>query len=115
LRAIAPAALTVSGLGGWWGKRFNADGTAVNLVKRGGTVEPRFPMRLHTVTSTLDDRPTLALMYGPENPFPWPHITDELRPLGNGAILGMTHLTSGVLRKVAFPFVLTPQEDDDGL
>jgi hypothetical protein len=115
LRAVAPTALILSGLGGWWGKRFNPDGTAVNLVKRAGILEPRFPMRLRVVASALDGQPALGLIYAPDNPFPWPHITDELRLLGGDAILGMTHLKTGALKKLAFPFVLTVQEGADGL
>jgi len=115
LRAAAGPALTISGLGGWWGKQFKDDGTATNLVQHGGNLETRFSMRLVNRTSALDGKPALALIYGAENPFPWPHIVDEVRPLDNVSFLGMTHVNVGALRKLPFPFLLEFQEQVDGL
>jgi hypothetical protein len=115
LRATAGPVLALGGLGGWWGKRFEADGTAVNLVQRGGKLEPRCPMRLLTVTSALDGKATLALHYEPENRFPWPHIVDELRPLDSETVLGMTYVNVAALRGVATPFLLEFQAEVDEL
>jgi hypothetical protein len=115
LRVSAGPALAVSGLGGWWGKHFEADGRAVNLVQRGGKLEARFPMQLVEVISTFDGQPGLALHYGEENPFPWPYIVDELRQLGEGAFLGMTYVNTRALRGLAFPFLLEFQEQIHGL
>ena len=88
LRALAGPALLVSGLGGWWGKIFREDGAAVNLVQKAGQIEERFAMRLVSTTSAIDGKPTLALIYAQDNPFPWPHIVDELRQLDAEALLG---------------------------
>ncbi|MBL7208611.1 MAG: hypothetical protein ISS52_00795 [Dehalococcoidia bacterium] len=115
LRKIAGPGLVVSGLGGWWGKRFSGDGTATNLVQRGGVLETRFPMRLVAVTSVIDENPGLALHYETDNPFPWPHIADELRQLAPGALLGMTYVKARVLRGLMLPFLLEHQEGVDGL
>jgi hypothetical protein len=110
LRASAGPALVISGLGGWWGKHFEGDGRAINLVGHGAKLETRFPMQLVEVTSAIDGQPGLALHYGRENPFPWPYIVDELRQLGEGAFLGMTYVDTKALRKLAFPFLLEYQE-----
>jgi hypothetical protein len=115
LQAAGGPALGISGLGGWWGKHFEGDGTAINLVRQGGKLETRFPMCLVTVTSVIDDKPTLALNYGDGNPFPWPYILDELRQLDPNTLLGMTYVNVNLLRKLAFPFLLEFQEQVDGL
>jgi hypothetical protein len=115
LRAAAGPALAISGLGGWWGKQFKDDGTAVNLVQHGGKLEPRFPMRLINTASALDGKLALALIYETDNPFPWPHIVDELRLLDGVTFLGMTYVNAGPLRKLTFPFLLEYQEQIDGL
>ncbi len=115
LRTAAGPALIISGLGGWWGKHFEGDGAAINLVQRNQKLEPRFPMQLIHVNSVIDGKQGLALHYGKENPFPWPHINDELRKLGDGAYLGMTYVHAGILRSLVFPFLLEFQEQVHGL
>ena len=115
LRAAAGPALSIGGLGGWWGKQFKDDGTAVNLIQHGDKLEPRFSMRLIDAISALDGKPALALHYDPENPFPWPHIVDELRHLDSVTLLGMTYVNVSALQKLAFPFLLEFQGQVDGL
>ncbi len=110
LRSAAGPALVLSGLGGWWGKHFKGDGTAMNLVQHSDQLEPSFPMTLVPVTSVIDGRTGLALNYGAENPFPWPHIVDELRRLDQKSLLGMTYVNTQPLQKLAFPFLLEYQE-----
>ena len=46
LRKAAPPAMRASGLGGWWGKQFEAGGAAYNLVERQGQIAPIMPMQL---------------------------------------------------------------------
>ena len=106
LKASGPRAISLRGLGGWWGKVFKAGGEAFNLVDRDGAIRPVFPMRLESITSRLDGGPALALVYDQENPFPWPYIVDELRPLDETAVLGMTYFNVDALPKIAFPFLL---------
>jgi len=106
LRATAGPAIAIGGLGGWWGKQFEEDGTATNLVRRGDKLASRLAMRLIYTTSVLDGKPVLALIYGAENPFPWPYAVDELRALDPVTFLGMMHVNAGPLRKLAFPFLL---------
>lgn len=115
LRKLAGPGLVVSGLGSWWGKRFNGDGTAINLVQRGGKLAGKFPMALVSISSMIDVGAGLALHYETKNPFPWPYIADELRVLGPGAILGMTYVKSKMLRGLILPFLLEHQEGFDGL
>ena len=62
------------------------------------------------VHPALDGKPTLALIYAQDNPFPWPYIVDELRQLDAEAYLGMTYVNWGVLRKLAFPFLIESKE-----
>ncbi|MBM4426400.1 MAG: hypothetical protein FJ031_04085 [Chloroflexi bacterium] len=115
LRTSAGPALALSGLGGWWGKEFSTDGTAVNIVLRAGKFSTRFPMKLVTAKSFIDGRDGLAIYYQTGNPFPWMHIVDELRQMDDGTLLGMTLANINGLRNLAFPFTLQFQEHGYGL
>ena len=109
LRTSAGPALTITGLGGWWGKEFHDDGTAINIVLRAGDFSTRFPMKFVKARSFIDGRDGLALHYQPGNPFPWPIVVDEIRSLGESALLGMTIANVSRLRGLAFPFILQKQ------
>lgn len=115
LRTSAGPAVALGGLGNWWGKHIHEVGSATNLVQKGDKLESRLAMQLIDSTSVLDGRPVLALIYGAENPFPWPYVVDELRRLDPLTFLGMTHVNAGPLRRIAFPFLLQYQEQVDGL
>jgi hypothetical protein len=112
LKAIAPPSMVVSGLGGWWGKDFIAGGKTYNLVQRKNEIRPVIPMQLVLINSRLDGAPALALIYDKQNPFPWPYVVDELRPLDESALLGMMYLNVDALPKIAFPFLLQKIDQD---
>lgn len=107
--------LAISGLGNWWGKDFDDKGKAVNLVRRKGLIERRFPMYLVEHVSYMDGQLGLALRYQSGNPFPWPLIVDELRRVDETTVMGMTLVDFGPLRRLAFPFILQPRDNTDGL
>jgi hypothetical protein len=107
LRFSAPGALLLGGLGGWWGKEFNAEGAGVNLVVQGGQLVRRTPMRLVAAVSLIDGCPGLSIHYADGCPFPWPYVIDELRRLDETRLLGMTIVALAWLRKWAFPFLLS--------
>ncbi len=113
LRRMWDPLLTLTGLGGWWGKEFNSPGNAVNLTFHQGRFERRFPMAAVEQISYLDRRPGLALRYRSDTPFPWPYILDEMRQIDAGLLLGMTLMDVGPFRKAAFPFVLQSWEAVD--
>jgi hypothetical protein len=115
LRTSAGPALALSGLGGWWGKEFNADGTAVNIVLRAGKFSTRFPMKLVTTKSLIDGSDSLSVHYQAGNPFPWMFIVDELRRMDEDTLLGMTLANVNGLRRLAFPFTLQFQAGSYGL
>lgn len=115
LRKMWGPLLVATGLGGWWGKEFDAQGNAINLVFRKGRYEGRFPMLIVQQTSRLDRKPGVEMHYRAENPFPWPFIVDELRRIDPGMLLGMTLVDIGPLRRLAFPFILQNWEAVDGL
>jgi len=115
VRRLAGPLLVVTGLGGWWGKDFDSQGNAVNLVQRQGRMERRFPMLLVEGVSYIDHRPGLALHYAPENPLPWPWIVDELRSIRPDLLLGMTMVRLGPLKRLALPFILQQQDNKNGL
>lgn len=111
LRISANPALVMSGLGGWWGKEFHADGTAINIVLRAGKFSTRFPMKFSKAKSFIDGKDGLALRYQPGNPFPWMYVVDELRQLDDKTTLGMTIPNVNGLRHLAFPFILQYTQD----
>lgn len=115
LRSSAGPALALSGLGGWWGKEFSTDGTAINIVLRAGKFSTRFPMKLVPAESFIDGKEGIALHYQSGNPFPWMYVIDELRQLNDGTLLGMTIANVNGLRDLAFPFTLQHQEQGYGL
>jgi hypothetical protein len=110
LRLSAAPSLALAGLGGWWGKVFPGDCTGHNLVLRQGNLMPRLPIRLAAIPSLVDGKPGLTVLYTSECPFPWPHVIDELRCLDETNLLGLTIINLGFLRRLAFPFLLTPEE-----
>ena len=111
LRTAAGPALLLSGLGGWWGKEFYEDGSAINILLRAGKFSTRFPMQFLHTRSFIDSRDSLALHYLSGNPFPWPFVVDEIRQLDETSLLGMTIANVRGLRGLAFPFVLQKQAE----
>jgi hypothetical protein len=109
LRSSAGPALAITGLGGWWGKEFYDDGTAINIVLRAGNFSTRFPMKFVKARSLIDGRDGLALHYQQGNPFPWPIVVDEIRRMDETTLLGMTIADVSGLRGMAFPFILQKQ------
>jgi len=114
-RASVRPALALTGLGGWWGKEFSSDRTAINILLRSGKFSTRFPMKLVQSRSFIDGRDGLALHYQAGNPFPWTHIVDELRRIDEMTILGLTLADVNGLRGMAIPFILQFQEHGYGL
>ncbi len=110
LRASAAPALALSGLGGWWGKEFSLDGTAINIVLRSGSFSTRFSMKMVQTRSFIDQKMGLALHYQDGSPFPWMFVVDEIRRLDQTSLLGMTIANLRGLRSLAFPFILKKTE-----
>lgn len=115
LRQVSGPVLAIGGLGGWWGKEFDPQGNAINLVHGKGRYERRFPMVLVRQASHLDHKPGVALRYRSDNPFPWALIVDELRLIDPITVLGMTLADIGPFRRMAFPFILQSREAFDEL
>jgi hypothetical protein len=96
---------------GWWGKEFmpatTSDGTVRghNLRAAGGRVVPSLAMTGRVAASRVDGRPALVLAYDGDAPWPWRGVTDELRPVADGVLLGLSHdIVARV--PVAVPFLL---------
>lgn len=111
LRALAGPGLYPLGLGGWCGKAIAPDGTGVNLVRRRGRLQRVFPIRVSAAVSLLDGRPCIGVRYAPDNPFPWPHVVDELRRWDAATWLGMTLVDAPGLRRLPLPFLLHAAEE----
>ena len=77
----------------------------VNLLKSGEQVIDSIPMTAAIGPSRRDGRPALIIGYPVDAPFPWPRVTDELRPFGDSALIGVTFGIPGSLPG-GTPFVL---------
>lgn len=103
LRTVGPASMRLGRMPGWWGKRFgraeqgNSPLSGVNLVKSRAGITDSVPMVADVGTSRIDGRLALMIGYPIDAPFPWPRVTDELRPFGDDALLGMTFGIPGSL------------------
>lgn len=102
----------LTGFGGWLGKQALGQGKAVNLFKVTSGTEQRFPMTLGRRASHVDGQDTLVLNYPTDARMPWCWVTDELRAMPDGRILGMTFVDRPLIRHMVFPFVLTPPSAD---
>lgn len=101
----------MTGFGGWMGKQFLGKGRAVNLFQAGASTQQRFPMTISRSSSRIDGNDTLTLIYPIDARVPWRWVTDELRRMDDGRILGMTFVDAPLLRHMVFPFVLKASQD----
>lgn len=108
LRTLAPLSLPLVGLRGWCGKHLIGNGHATNL-RRQGTQPPRecVPMQTSLQPSRIDGRPTLALTYPPGSPLLLRFFIDELRPLNDHTLMGVTTVDLPLLRRMPLPFLLS--------
>ncbi|WP_410876122.1 hypothetical protein [Nocardia sp. A7] len=111
LRGCGPLTVAITGMRGWCGKSFvepadsDTDLYGVNLVRRRGTIEPSIPITARVGASRVDGEPALIVSYPASARFPWNRVTDELRPLSFGVLLGLTFGIPGAPSSGA-PFVL---------
>jgi hypothetical protein len=114
-RTLAGPSLAMGGLGGWWGKEFDGQGGIDNLLERGGAFRRALRGAARQAESLVDGKPCLRIEYPKGSRLPWVWIVDELRQVGDGELLGMMVLKMKWLPHVAFPFVLHPCEEVEGL
>ena len=108
LRVAAPRAIALGGMPGWQGKRFGADGTAVNLLDDGhGASREALPMRVSLEPSWLDGGQVIVCSYGADGPVPWRWVRDEFRALDDRRLLGLTFVGGRWSRIAAAPLLLT--------
>jgi hypothetical protein len=96
LRGAAPVIVRLTGMGPWCGKtlhRTSDDAVfeGANLIRRGQRVVASMPISAHLGLARLDHRPAIIVDYPPTAPWPWCQVTDELRPLDQTTLLGLTY------------------------
>ena len=113
LRKTAGPFLALASFKGWWGKQFGGVEQGVNLFFRSGKLLALHPFTLTIMPSLVDDKPSVVIRYAPNAPFPWYFAQDELRWFDDARtmLLGLTILNKGILRRLAFPFLLHPCDD----
>jgi len=115
LRRVAGPGLVPLGLGGWWGKQFDAHGDGQNIVRRRGQLSTIMPVKLVEMKSLIDGRMGLAVSYPPGSRLPWPWVVDELRRIDESCLLGMALVKKHPLCHMALPFLLHARETPDGV
>lgn len=109
-RTSAPGVVALLAMPRWWGKEFRPDTQAdllvgENLLGRDGDLRPSFPMQAQVAPSRVDGRAALVVRYPRPAPWTWRQVTDELRPVGDDLLLGLTFSTVPVLTG-GLPFLL---------
>ncbi len=110
LRLSAGPSVALSGLPGWYGKRFSTPEAAVNLMGSGAGLREALPMQCSEQASWLDGQPCAALSYGSATRLPWCWVRDELRQLDEQRCLCLTFVDLPLLRRIGFPFVLVREQ-----
>ncbi len=114
IRWTARPTLALTGLPGWYGKRFLDARNATNLLDRGGTLREHLAMEVTEVVSYVDGRPGRALTYpardGRPAPLPWRWVRDEMRRFDERTILAFTFVDRPLVRRIGFPFLLVREE-----
>ena len=106
IRVSAQPSLFLSGLPGWYGKRFKDAKSATNILIRGQTKTEKLDMQCADHDSLIDGLPTSALSYGAQGPIPWRWVIDEFRRYDDQTLLCMTIIQLPILRHFPFPFLL---------
>lgn len=115
LRLLARAAMPLSVLRGWRGKRFDAQGYGENLVRRSGSLLGIIPMSEVHRASRLDGRPVAVASYGTGTPLSLRYVEDELRRLDARTLIGMMTFRIRGLRGLGLPFLLHRADDESEL
>ena len=70
----------------------------------------KFPFQITIADSAIDGKPAISLRYPADCPFPWPHISEEIREIEARRLLGLTLIDIVGLRRMALPFLLERRE-----
>jgi hypothetical protein len=116
LRLGGPLAMSLTGMHGWWGKRFRAPagdrGTleGENLLQRRGRLVASIPMTARVAPSRVDGRPAIVISYPPDARWPHRRVEDELRPVDDRTLLGLSFGLPLAPREGA-PFILQRRDE----
>jgi hypothetical protein len=61
-----------------------------NLLRRRGRLVESIPMTAQIAPSRVDDRPAIVIEYPPDARWPHRRVNDELRPLGENTLIGLS-------------------------
>jgi hypothetical protein len=116
LRVGGPLSMSLTGMHGWWGKQFRAPAgggdslEGENLVRREGRLVESIPMRAQIAPSRVDGRPALVISYPPDAHWPHCRVKDELRPLNEDTLLGLS-FGLPLAPRAGAPFLLQRREE----
>jgi hypothetical protein len=117
LRLGGPLSMSLTGMHGWWGKQFRVSASrgnsleGENLLRRRGRLVESIPMRAEVAPSRVDGRPALVISYPSDARWPHRRVQDELRPLDQRTLLGLSFGLPLAPRGGA-PFILHRTEEE---
>ena len=104
-RDVTPLAYRLTGVDGWWGCRFDAEGIGTTLHGSRSEPEERHPLRVRAHDSDLDRRASviieLPITAGPL----WRRVTEEPRRLDEKRALVMAVLELPIVGAQGWPFL----------
>jgi hypothetical protein len=116
LRVGGPFAMSATGMHRWWGKRFRAPtggGDSLegeNVLRRRGRLVASIPMTARIGRSRVDGRAAILIDYPPHARWPHHRVRDELRPLDERTLLGLS-LGLPLAPRGGAPFILHRQDE----
>jgi hypothetical protein len=96
LRLGGPLAMRLTGMPGWWGKQFRVPAgggdrlEGENVLHRRGRLVESIPMTAQIAPSRVDGRPVILIKYPSDARWPHSRVNDELRPLDEHTLLGLS-------------------------
>lgn len=117
MRVSGAPTMVLTGMPKWCGKRFRAPALGAtslegeNLLRGDDGRVSSIPLTVEVGPSRVDGLPALVVSYPTDARWPWRGVTDELRSLGDGTLLG---LTFGLMPAFfgGVPFLLHRQPDE---
>lgn len=106
LRLFSGPLLGLLGLPRWWGKLVAGPGVGFNLARHGQAIASTVPFTLERRPSLIDGQLGVTLVYAEAARLPLPWLVDELRPLDENTLLGMSMFARLGLHRLPVPFLL---------
>lgn len=104
-RDATPLLFRLTGVDGWWGCRFDAEGTGATLHASRTQPEERHPLRVREQLSDLDRRESMVIEMPITAGPVWRRVTEEPRRLDDSRLLVMATIELPLVGPRGWPFM----------